>query len=363
MHFHEKYAVDDTKTPDFWRSTVEDVNEFVRASVNRGRVEQIGLSSEGHPLWYVTYGPEARRAKATANFSAASGARTMEPFLGPASDDEPPILMLLCGQHGGEMEGIVGALNLLQIFETGKDFRGKAWSYLHALPDKARVIVVPCQNPDGRARVVPKSLVGASYDQFRYWCQGAWKNGELIGYPECKWHQPLLLDDVAFLGGYPNGQGYNIVHDASPLGSVTTEASAVLHKMAQERPDVVVHVHSCEHGPFFIVPTSLTPKRHQEVQIQMQRDAFERWDAADVRPHNVSTDWEGLQERPATYNYANASYDVSGALSITFEGPHGLAIKPFSHDEILDAHLVMYESVAHSLLDYPIRNRDLNSYA
>ena len=39
MTFHAKYAVDDSGTPVFWRSTVEDVNRFVQESVKRGRVE------------------------------------------------------------------------------------------------------------------------------------------------------------------------------------------------------------------------------------------------------------------------------------------------------------------------------------
>lgn len=345
--------------PDFWRSRVEDVNRFVHEGVSRGGAERIAESAGGLPIWSVAYGMPAR-PQGTANFSAASGARDLSPYLGEPEGSDTPVLLLVCATHGGEMEGVVGALNLLQIFETGADMRGRRWPELQAVPESARVVVVPLHNPDGRARVRPESLVGAEYDQFRYWCQGAWKNGDLIGYPACKKHQPLPPDSVSFLGGYPNGDGYNIVHDVDPSGPKSPEGQAFMQLVERERPDLVVHVHSSEQGPFFIVPDRLTPEGHQNVQLRLQDDARARWEAHDLRPLQVNTRRVRTSRKPL-YNLQTATYAASGALSTTFEGPHGLKVNPYTHDEILDAHLVMYRSVTEALLTYPIRLRDLNN--
>jgi len=96
---------------------------------------------------------------------------------------------------------------------------------------------------DGRA-VSPDHLHGATQEQFVLASQGQWKDGSPIGYPGCKEYAPLPLDRVAHPGGYPNADGYNIMHDCCPGDLRTDEARGLLANRCPRAADLVLHLHS-----------------------------------------------------------------------------------------------------------------------
>ncbi len=325
----------------FWRSRVSDVDDYVMNNVKKGTTRSIAASPEGRPIWAVSYGPARPEAAAT-TFSGGQASGDLSSFFGPSAAEHPPVMVLVGGTHGAEMEGIVGALNLLQVMESGEDFRGKAWPQLKEFLDGARVVVIPSLNPDGRARVDPDSLVGLSYEQFRYWAQGCWKSGELIGYPACKMYQPLPPDGVGFLGGYPNGQGVNLVHDVSLTGPMSPENQAFFRLLERERPDCVVMAHSCENRPFFIYPDRILPDDMLAAHYKLMRSTYASLDQKGLRPAEFMKQPEGGYAK-TRFNMSTAVYATCGAWPLVFECTHGIETNPFTHEEILEIQLTLYE--------------------
>ena len=64
-----------------------------------------------------------------------------------------------------------------------------------------------------------------------------------------KEHFPLPLDQVEYPGGYPNSEGYNIQHDASPGNTRTQEAAALLRAAEEKCVDLFVNMHSQPGSP------------------------------------------------------------------------------------------------------------------
>ena len=76
----------------------------------------------------------------------------MRAYYGP--DFEKKVYLAMASIHGGELEGIVGLVNLVSVLETGKDLRGRPWPGIVAAAGRIdRLIVIPIVNVDGRARV------------------------------------------------------------------------------------------------------------------------------------------------------------------------------------------------------------------
>ena len=115
----------------FWLSTVKQVDEFLLRRVRKGQRFRLATSAGGRPVWAVQYGLPGRD-EAHTNFSAALGAGEFDTFWG-AHDLEHPIVVIVCGTHGAEMEGVVGAINLLSILETGHDLRDRPWPKIVSL--------------------------------------------------------------------------------------------------------------------------------------------------------------------------------------------------------------------------------------
>ena len=80
-----------------------------------------------------------------------------------------------------------------------------------------------------------------SYDYIGYVCgpdsgrifiiwswSGYHKDGSLIGWRGSKEYFPLPIDRVSFPGGYPNADGVNIMHDATP-GDIRSEEAKGIH--------------------------------------------------------------------------------------------------------------------------------------
>lgn len=327
------------QVPDFYKSTVEQVEQVIR-SVRKGKVRIETYSPGGRPVYSVTYG-ERDDFERTANFSSAALSHNPEAFArrGPGAK---PMLMVVSGVHGQELETVVGALNLIQIMETGRDFRGREWPEITEKTKKYRLVIMPCCNPDGRARVPKNSFFGVPSDTMTYYGQGTKSDGTMYRWPWVKEFHPMV-DDVGFLGGYFNDQGVNIQCD-DMIFPMAGETKAILRLAKIEAPDCVVNVHSHEERGEFLVADFVPDKmkvRNKEIADRYLRVMKEEGVPPCTFEREIS---------PAVWaiDLTDALYHVSGALSMTFEGPHGSTDNEdfkIGYDGILDTHLIMYREL------------------
>jgi zinc carboxypeptidase len=168
------------------------------SALRRGEVREIGRSAGGRPLWAVAYGQKEPIAR-TANHSSALAAKQPEAFFG-AERRKKQVLLIISAIHGGEMESIAGVHNLCSVLETGTDLKGKAWPGLTAAAEQLRLIIVPCLNPDGRARIPSDDPTTWTEDQQEKYRHGLSPDGSHIGWPACKVPHPRRPAEQAFLG-------------------------------------------------------------------------------------------------------------------------------------------------------------------
>lgn len=236
---------------------------------------------------------------------------------------------------------MAGAMNLIRLLETGKDFRGKADPELVELISKYRFIICPCVNMDGRS-ISPDHLRGLNFKDFRAASQGTWKDGSLIGWRGSKCYFPLPLDRVAYPGGYPNSEGFNIMHDACPGNIRTAEARGLLQLCEKWRVDAVLNGHSYEFAPSILPPD----------RLGTMDEVTER--ALDVRFRvNQALHKEGLLLRVPSRGKAAKGSNLntmialaSGALTLTLESsvsfdrpirpPHCKPTKQYTFEELME---------------------------
>ena len=205
--------------PDFWKVRPQEIIDICERATKCSRREIIAHTPLGYPVYALFYG-DFHDAPPQTNWSAGASSTTWKNYMG----NPPPAkqtFLLLAGVHGAEPECVAGTMNLIQELETGRDFRGKTHRELTDLIAKYRFIIVPCANMDGRA-ISPDHLRGVAWHDFRAASQGTWKDGSLVGWRGSKSWFPLPLDKVSYPGGYPNADGYNIMHDATPRAGALT---------------------------------------------------------------------------------------------------------------------------------------------
>ena len=299
-------------TPEWWKVKNDESVELCK-SVKKGHSEIIAKTPAGFPVYAVFYGDFSEAAPET-NWSAGNSSNVMSSYLGDTPEDKQTFLFT-GGVHGAEPESIVAATNLIQMLETGKDFRGMTDSLLLDLCSKYRLIIVPCVNMDGRA-ISPDHLKNQPYEVFRKACQGTWKDGSLVGWKASKKHFPLPIDKVSFPGGYPNSEGYNIQHDVAPGDMRTEEAKAIAKLMARWRVDAYLNGHSCESQPHVIYPSSVETPAHIAYGCEITQkinDAF--YDLG----YRTTPRKLGNGPLSVTMNLTNLANWCSGGLGLTLE--------------------------------------------
>src|SRR5690606_23064170 len=118
----EGYMDEATQIPGFWLTTLEEIDTFIKDKVKKGHVEVVGTSAGGRPILSVSYG-ERREGEGTTTFSGSLSISDIAYYRGNNSDKL--VYMGIAGVHGFELEGIMGVINMISVFETGKDLRGK----------------------------------------------------------------------------------------------------------------------------------------------------------------------------------------------------------------------------------------------
>lgn len=352
-----EYLVEASSIPDFWVSTVEGVTEFLDRRVRQGTVSQFGTTAGGRAMRAVLYG-QPRGAKGTTTFSGSLGFGNVGAYFGP--DAGKKVYMAMGSVHGGEIEGIVGLVNLIAVLETGSDLRGKAWPEITSAAAKLdRMILIPITNVDGRARVPFRMLRnwGSNTDVQEYFNTGGWKDGKIIGWPACKQFIPLDFTKVGFPGGYPNDAGVNFQHDDF-FGNPQPETRALFTLTARERPDILLNMHTG--GAFtqlireFIEPALLPAWE------QLYKRAHTTLTLAKLRgSDDVARETDPARAGRDAFNLSSALNLNCGALAVLFESPSHAASpakrngQPFVHsaDDIVNAQLLCHQECMRFLVE------------
>ena len=342
--------------PDFWRVRPDEIAALCAGATKCSRKEIICRTPLGHPVYALFYGDFSEPPPQT-NWSAGQGSTTYRNYTGrPAGG--PQTFLFLAGVHGAEPETVAAAVNLIQELETGADFRQRRHDALMALIARYRFIVVPCVNMDGRA-ISPDHLRGVDWNRFRHVSQGTWKDGSRIGWRGSKAWFPLPLDRVAYPGGYPNADGYNIMHDATPGDIRTAEARALLNLAARWRVDAVLNGHSYESAPSVLSPSTIDyPEklaRSRAIRYRCNM-ALHRAGLTATPPPPPERDVSG---RPGI-NLNNVLALASGAVALTLEcsvsydrpdkPPRVKPTRTYTFDELMEpAFVVLREYLADGL--------------
>jgi hypothetical protein len=340
--------------PSFWTAGLEDVEREIR-SVVKGSVETIAVSPGGRPVRAVIYG-EADDLHSQANYGSAVGAGNAA-YYARKDATTKPVILLLGPVHGQEIEGIVGLVNLIHVAETGKDHRGRGWPQLARRLASARVVIVPCPNPDGRARCPYDSFVGLPTRTMTKYGQGTRRDGSLWDWPGAKALHPMK-GDVGILGAYFNDDGVNLMHDDFFL-PMAKETEAILRLARREAPDMAVSLHSHEHPPV-VLQTSYVPVFMKERIRDLSARLKIRYDEQGL-PYGSVVAPQADDPRPgprSSFNLTSALHHVSGAMAFTFECSHGSVSEEspaplVSHAQILDIQLTLYEE----MLGFALENR------
>ncbi len=328
-------------TPVFWKGSLHDIENAVR-TLQRGKAEILCRSAGKRNIYLIEYG-NRNYIRHNANYSSAAGALNPKYYADKSTPGYIPTVLLVGAIHGGEFEGTVAILNLISLLETGKDLAGNE---NHDILDAARginLLLIPCLNVDGRARVPFDSFLGKDYKTFRYYSQGTWKDGSLCEWPDCKAKHPIK-DYVDFLGSYFNDDGVNLMHD-NFFFPMAEETKALL-KLCDERvPDVTLHLHGGANTTSKFLQTNYVPehlnKRIYELALRVKKAAEDKgcgelFEVCEEKADNGAYP-------PQSFNLVSACSHINGEVSITYESNQGLDIENrYKAEQIYTIYMILF---------------------
>jgi len=325
------------KTPDYYPTTLVAIDEHL-ARVKCGEVRQIGLSPGKRGLYAVAYG-EKEPVTHLANLSAALDGRQPEAFFGTRTR---PVMLISNAVHGAEMESIAGALNLISVLETGADLKGQAWPGLQEAAAQVRVVIVPCVNVDGRARVPKDDPTQWSRAEVEHYRHGLKPEGTPLGEAGCKVPHPRDPAGDGFLAGTFNDAGVNPQHSVFLPAGIAPEKEAMFALALEETPQLVLDCHSCGAGPFLIVGGTGLPERFHRRQAYLD-GACRRLLRDRVGIHRPwGANWGG----DVTLTLDSVYYHLCGALPFILESGDGTVEKyRWTHAQIVDTYLTVVEAL------------------
>ena len=328
------------KTPDFWKTTLEDVEVAVKNAQKASEKCIITQSAGGRPVYMIAYGPK-KEYKGTANYSSACGAHDIGCY--HSNKNSQRTLVIIGAEHGHETEGVAALMNIISLMETGYDLAGNSNEVLLSYLQSIRLVMVPVANPDGRARVKPEAIVGLTFDELRYWGQGTWKDNSLCGWPECKKVHPIK-EYAGFMGGYFNDDGININAD-NYFHCMAKETQAILDICVEEQADMVLHLHGGSNCKGELLQPFYITKEGNDVIHELSCRCFEvgRKEGLEFVIHPIPEQADG--KNPPPFDLVCAVHHVCGAYSMCYEsneciidipGPHR------SYAEIIRMHMILF---------------------
>ncbi len=337
--------------PIYWKTRLDEVEDTLKL-VKKGTVTKVQVSAGGRPIYKLEYGKSNLKRGTADNVSSALGARDIRAYADKTGEDYIPTIFLVGCVHGGEFEGTAALLNMIKAIETGTDYAGERHDELVALAEKAHLIIIPMVNPDGRSHIPFDSYVGKTFYDLRYYNQGIWKDGSLCGWPECKMVHPIK-DHVAYLGGYFNDDGVNMMHEDF-FGEVSTGTRAVLDVCREEAPDFSILLHGGSNTTCCILPPEYASLNTKKEVYAVELKIKEQCDKAGVR-YAVSGIRElENNERPPSFNLPSAMHHCCSAPAVTYESNQGLCDHGkviYDYDEIYKAHMILFAETIRYELD------------
>ena len=356
-----EYLEEAENIPAYWIATTSEVEAFLKKNVKKGELKLLGKSAGGRPIYSVTYGTP-RQGKGTATHSGAASVTKISAYRGPDADKK--VYMTMAGVHGFELEGIVGVVNMISVFETGKDLAGIERPELASMLDSLdRVIILPLCNPDGRDRIPIRMEKFRGHekeagDVHQYLNTGGREGGKPIGWPACKEYIPMNFDEFEFPGGYPNDNGYNLMHD-NFFGELQPENKIIYDVVEREKPDVILNMHTgVGRNNYFTTVIrpgqGVYPPMLEKVWFDFNRDVNTELTLKGLKKTN-DLERETKPRKPGktgTLNLTAALAFQCGGLSVTIEeGSHGFTgiyddgtPVPHTPEKILNSQLATHEA-------------------
>ena len=331
--------------PVYWKTRLDEVEQTLKL-VKKGKVTKVYDSAGGRPIYKVEYGTSnLPTPKGTANLSSALGASSFKSYADKTGADYIPTIFLVGCIHGGEFEGTAAILNLIKLIETGTDYAGNKNDELVAVAERAHLILIPMVNPDGRSHIPFDSYVGKTFYDLRYYNQGIWKDGSLCGWPECKMIHPIK-DHVAYLGGYFNDDGVNMMHEDFFSGDLSTGTLAVLDVCRDEAPDYSILLHGGSNTTCCMLSTTYAAHETKEEIHAVDLKIKEACDKANVRYAVCGIKYPEENDNPPSFNLPSVMYHCCGTPCVTYESNQGLCDHGnviYDYEEIYKAHMILFE--------------------
>ncbi len=338
--------------PDFWKNNLKDIDNIV-ASVKKGRVTTT-YSAGGRAIYLVEYGTANDYSYRTANFNSAAGAHDITCYADKSGEGVIPSVFIVGAMHGGEFEGTVGILNLISLIEKGVDLAGNPNPAFDGIEEKMHILLMPCANPDGRARVPVDSYQEMSAEEFRYYAQGTWKDGSLANWPQCKKVHPIK-EASDFLGSYFNDDGINLMHDDffEPLSETTKFIMDTLDKYV---PDVTCLLHGGSGSMQHILKPSFVPYYYREEVHKLMLNLSARLHANGLDMAEIGLN--ALESEPnAMFNAVSAYIAKCGTLCFTYESNQGIGGEKrcYTPEIIYKHHMLLFEEIFEYAKNYIAR--------
>lgn len=336
--------------PDWWRGSAQDVCDTV-AMVKKGEVEKLCETPGGRPVYMVRYGKK-NDLKRTANLSSALGAEDFKCYADKSGADYVPTVCIVGACHGGEFEGTVAVNNLIKNIETGTDYAGNENKELMKALEGVNLLLIPCANMDGRARIPLRTFVGQDFEGFRYYSQGTWKDGSLCLHPMCKQIHPIK-EASDFIGGYFNDNGVNIVHD-NFFFPMAEETKALLKVADEYVPDITLHLHGGGNGRNQFYLFNYMSKYVKDKIASLNKRVALSCEKNGIGEEYYERPVEGDENKdgtPPSFNINSAWTAICGEPCIIYESNQGLLYeegrwgwdKSYFFDDIYLNHKILFE--------------------
>ena len=328
--------------PVYWKTRLDEVEQTL-ALVKKGVVTQPCVSAGGRPIYVLEYG-KSNLPPRKANCSSAMGGKDIRCYADKTGADYVPTVFLCGCVHGGEFEGTSALLNLIKLIETGTDYNGDKNEEIVELCEKMHLIIVPMVNPDGRSHIPFDSFVGKTFYDLRYYNQGIWKDGSLCGWPECKQIHPIK-DHVAYLGGYFNDDGVNMMHEDFVGGKLSTGTQLVLDICREHAPDYSILLHGGDNCNNHMIPPDYASLKAKQEVFEVAKMVEERSVKEGVRFTNLGIRNPENNDTPPSFNLPSAMHHCCAEPAVTYESNQGLIEHRdpvYDYDEIYKAHMILF---------------------
>lgn len=339
------------RIPAYWKSSLEHIEQTM-STVRRGQVDTFARSAGGRTIYAVRYG-EKQDFGRRANYNSACGGGDIAAYARKGKHTKP-VVAIVGGIHGGELEGVAAVLNLIRMIEEGEDYGGNANPYWSDCLQRFRLVLIPCMNPDGRARIPHDSVVGMTLPEFRHYVQGNWHDGTLCGWPGCKVVHPIA-DAVSYLGSYFNDDGINLMHD-NFFRPMAEETKRLMELIDEEAADAAVLLHGGANCINHIIPTQYIAPAIEIKQNRLVERVYGAYQAKGIKFHPIYGKGTKRSAVPPSFNLASALHHISGGISLVFESNMGLDApgETYTYEQMLEGHYILFEELLRFMEDeYP----------